>query len=149
MEGDGGLQLNIQELATLATQRLPVFCFVINNQGYASIRTSQTSHFNRLVGADASSGLHLPDLELLCKAYGVGYDRIDSHLGLSERIDALLSMQGPVICEIFVPLDEPRVPRVMTKIGEDGKPVSSSLEDLYPFLPVEEIEEQLSMAKKV
>ncbi len=149
VEGDGGLQLNIQELATLATLRIPVFCFVINNQGYASIRTSQASHFNRLVGADASSGLHLPDLERLCKAYGVGYDRIDSHLGLSEQLNVLLSMSGPVICEVIVPLDEPRVPRVMTKIGADGKPVSSSLEDLYPFLPAEEIEEQLSIAKKI
>jgi acetolactate synthase-1/2/3 large subunit len=146
VEGDGGLQLNIQELATLASQRLPVKCFVINNQGYASIRTSQNTHFKLLVGADSSSGLQLPDLQQLAAAYGVGYARIKGHDGLDELLQHVLNQQGPVICEVFVQIEEARVPRVMTRIDENGKPVTGALEDLYPFLPREELAEQMAVS---
>ncbi|TBV17440.1 thiamine pyrophosphate-binding protein [Stutzerimonas kirkiae] len=146
VEGDGGLQLNIQEFATLAAQKLPVKCFVINNQGYASIRASQNTHFKLLVGADASSGLQLPDLQRLASAYGVGYARLESHHQLDERLQDVLDSQGPVICEVLVHPEEPRVPRVMTRINEQGKPESGALEDLYPFLPREELAEQMKVS---
>lgn len=148
VEGDGGVQLNIQELATLASQNLPVKCFVINNQGYASIRASQSTHFKLLVGADASSGLRLPELGQLASAYGVGYVRIDAHQGLEERLIEVLEQDGPVICEVLVQAEEPRVPRVMTRIDENGKPVTAALEDLYPFLPREELAEQMEVSWK-
>lgn len=141
VEGDGGLQMNIQELATLVALKLPVKCFVINNQGYASIRVSQNAHFKLLVGADSSSGLHLPDLRPLCAAYGIGYARIDSHQGLDESLLEVLGREGPVLCEVMVQVEEPRIPRVMTRINEQGKPESGALEDLYPFLPREELAE--------
>jgi acetolactate synthase-1/2/3 large subunit len=143
VEGDGGLQMNVQELATLAAQDLPVKCFVVNNQGYASIRTSQGTHFGLLVGADASSGLKLPDLEGLARAYGVGFARFASHADIERELPALLAAPGPLLCEVMVYADEPRVPRVMTLIGEDGKPVTGALEDLYPFLPREELAAQM------
>nr|WP_284069489.1 thiamine pyrophosphate-dependent enzyme [Stutzerimonas nitrititolerans] len=146
VEGDGGLQLNVQELATLAAQKLPVKCFVINNQGYASIRTSQNMHFKLLVGADSSSGLQLPDLAQLASAYGVGYARIESHADLQTRLQAVLDRDGPVICEVLVQVEEPRVPRVMTRIDENGKPVSGALEDLYPFLGREELAQQMAVS---
>lgn len=146
VEGDGGLQLNVQELATLAAQNLPIKCFVVNNQGYASIRTSQTAHFNLLVGADSTSGLKLPDLEKLAEAYGVGYVRVDSHAVLDEKLQTLLESAGPVICEVVVQDEEPRIPRVMTRMDENGKPVTGALEDLYPFLSREELEAQMSVS---
>lgn len=141
VEGDGGLQMNIQELATLAAQKLPVKCFVVNNQGYASIRVSQNAHFKLLVGADANSGLQLPDLRSLCTAYGVGYARVESHQRLDECLLEVLEREGPVICEVIVQVEEPRIPRVMTRINEQGKPESGALEDLYPFLSREELAE--------
>lgn len=141
VEGDGGLQMNIQELATLAALKLPVKCFVINNQGYASIRVSQSAHFKLLVGADSSSGLRLPDLRPLCAAYGIGYARIESHTGLDDSLLDVLGREGPVLCEVMVQVEEPRIPRVMTRINEQGKPESGALEDLYPFLPREELAE--------
>ncbi|MGH1448993.1 MAG: thiamine pyrophosphate-binding protein [Pseudomonadaceae bacterium] len=146
VEGDGGLQLNIQELATLAAQRLPVKCFVINNQGYASIRASQSAHFKLLVGADATSGLQLPDLAKLASAYGVGYARIESHDDLQTNLQAVLDRDGPVICEVLVQVEEPRVPRVMTRIDENGSPVTGALEDLYPFLDREELAQQMAIS---
>ncbi len=146
VEGDGGLQLNIQELATLAAQKLPVKCFVINNMGYASIRASQNTHFKLLVGADANSGLRLPDLQQLASAYSVGYARIDSHQGLDERLQDVLDRDGPVLCEVQVHPEEPRVPRVMTRINEQGKPETGALQDLYPFLSREELAEQMKVS---
>lgn len=148
VEGDGGVQLNIQELATLAAQNLPVKCFVINNQGYASIRASQSTHFKLLVGADASSGLKLPGLGQLASAYGVCYERIGSHQNLDERLLEVLEQEGPVICEVLVQIEEPRVPRVMTRIDESGKPITGALEDLYPFLPREELDEQMTVSRQ-
>lgn len=148
VEGDGGVQLNIQELATLAAQNLPIKCFVINNQGYASIRTSQNAHFKLLVGADETSGLKLPDLQQLAGAYGVGYARIDSHEGLDAALKDVLERSGPVICEVLVQIEEARVPRVMTRINEQGKPETGALEDLYPFLPRDEFSEQMAISER-
>ncbi len=148
VEGDGGLQLNIQELATLAVQKLPVKCFVINNQGYASIRASQSAHFKLLIGADTSSGLQLPDLQQLSAAYGVGYVCIESHHQLDEHLQYVLGSEGPVICEVLVHPEEPRIPRLMTRINEQGKPESGTLEDLYPFLPREELAEQMEVSSR-
>lgn len=148
VEGDGGLQMNIQELATLVALKLPVKCFVINNQGYASIRVSQNAHFKLLVGADSSSGLHLPDLRPLCVAYGISYARIDSHQGLDESLLEVLGREGPVLCEVMVQVEEPRIPRVMTRINEQGKLESGALEDLYPFLPREELAEHWPLSSR-
>lgn len=148
VEGDGGLQMNVQEFATLAANNLPIKCFVINNQGYASIRTSQNAHFKLLVGADASSGLKLPALEQLAQAYGVGYARIDSHQGIDEKLSEVLQRSGPVICEVVVQIEEARVPRVMTRINEQGKPETGALEDLYPFLPRDEFNAQMLISNQ-
>ena len=139
VEGDGGLQMNVQELATLAAQKLPVKCFVINNTGYASIRASQRNYFNRMVGADPQSGLHLPSLRKLAAAYEVPYECIENAHDLQARLEHVLATPGPVICEVMVPPEEPRIPRVATRQGANGKMVSSPLEDLFPFLEREEL----------
>jgi acetolactate synthase-1/2/3 large subunit len=138
VDGDGGFQMNIQELATVARLGLPLKYFVINNQGYASIRVSQQNYFGRLVGADASSGLTLPDLRAVASAYGVAATRIDSAANLRERVRAVLDAPGPVVCDVVVAPDEPRGPRVASAQRPDGSMVSRPLEDLWPFLDREE-----------
>ncbi|MNS40034.1 acetolactate synthase 3 catalytic subunit [compost metagenome] len=100
-----------------------------------------------LVGADSSSGLQLPDLEQLTQAYGVGYARIESHQGLDDKLKQVLDRSGPVVCEVLVQVEEARVPRVMTRINEQGKPETGALEDLYPFLPRDEFAQQMSLAE--
>ena len=145
VEGDGGLQMNVQELATLASQQLPVKCFVVNNSGYASIRASQRNYFNRLVGADPQSGLHLPSLRKVAAAYELAYQCIENGADLQARIDAVLATPGPVICEVLVPPEEPRIPRVATRQGANGKMSSSPLEDLFPFLDRDELRSNMSI----
>lgn len=143
IEGDGGLQMNAQELATLAALNLPVHCFVINNAGYASIRSSQQNYFKRQFGADAKSGLVLPNLQMLAAAYGVPYQRVENGEDLEAQLANALNAKGPLLCEVVVLPEEPRIPRVASRQLADGKMVSSPLEDLFPFLDRAEFESNM------
>ncbi|MDA1038703.1 MAG: thiamine pyrophosphate-binding protein [Planctomycetota bacterium] len=143
LEGDGGLQLNIQELETLRRLDLPVKLFVVNNDGYASIRLSQRSYFDRLCGADATSGVTLPSLEKIASAYAIPYFALTSHDGLTAAIRQILDHVGPAICEVFVPADEPRMPRMTSYQKADGSMASKPLEDLWPFLDRDEFHAQM------
>jgi len=138
VDGDGGLQLNIQELETMRRLALPVKLFVTNNDGYASIRTSQSRYFGRLAGADATSGVTLPPLAKVVEAFGLPYARIDSDRDLAARIRELIDRPGPLVVEVMMPREEPRAPVLSSMRKPDGSMVSKPLEDLAPFLPREE-----------
>jgi acetolactate synthase-1/2/3 large subunit len=138
LEGDGGLQLNIQELETLRRLDLPIKLFVINNDGYASIRLSQSGYFGRLCGADRSSGVTLPDLAQLVPAYGLAYRRLSNNPTVVHDVAEVLAVPGPVVAEVFVPPDEPRMPRMTSVQRPDGSMASKPLEDLWPLLDRDE-----------
>jgi acetolactate synthase I/II/III large subunit len=138
VDGDGGFQMNVQELATVQRLGLPIKLFVINNQGYASIRASQLGYFHRLAGADSTSGVTLPDLCAVARAYGLPFNRITEKTGLREQVRDVLEAPGPVVCEVVVAPDEERIPRASSYIKADGSMGSKPLEDLYPFLDREE-----------
>jgi acetolactate synthase-1/2/3 large subunit len=138
VDGDGGLQLNIQELETIRRLQLPIKLFVLNNDGYASIRTSQSRYFGRLAGADATSGVTLPPLRGVVEAYGLAYARIDTDRCLVARVRELFSVPGPVVIEVMTPREEPRAPSLSSMRKPDGSMVSRPLEDLWPFLPRDE-----------
>ncbi len=130
--------MNIQELETVRRLNLPVKFFVINNQGYASIRSSQAKYFGRLTGADATSKMTLPDIIRIAEAYGIKGVRISSASDLREQIRQVLDLSGPVVCEVTVIPDEPRAPSVSSMQRPDGSMVSKPLEDMWPFLDREE-----------
>jgi len=138
VDGDGGLQLNIQELETARRLELPIKLFVLNNDGYASIRTSQSRYFGRLAGADATSGVTLPPLRQVVEAYGLPWQTIDTDRGLVEQVKAVLDAPGPAIVEVMTPREEPRAPSLSSMRKPDGSMVSKPLEDLWPFLPRDE-----------
>lgn len=138
VDGDGGIQMNIQELETVKRLNLPVKLFVINNDGYASIRSSQAGYFQQLVCADRTSGLSLPEIGRLAEAYGLPFTCIDSAHSLPERLTEVLSTPGPIVCEVVVRPDEPRIPRLASFRKPDGSMVSRPIEDLFPFLDREE-----------
>jgi acetolactate synthase-1/2/3 large subunit len=142
--GDGSIQFNIQELMTVGLNKLNIKIFVLNNDGYQSIRATQTNHFGgHLVGADSSSGVGNPRFDSLATAYGLGYCRIENHDALGDALEACLAAQGPMICELNVSPAQPRSPRLMSRRTADGKMVSPALEDMYPFLPSEEVQQNL------
>jgi acetolactate synthase-1/2/3 large subunit len=139
VDGDGGFQLNIQELETIARLSLPIKFFVLNNEGYASIRASQTNYFGApSIGCDPSTGLTLPDLSEVARAYGLHAALIADQSDLRSEVRRVLEMPGPVVCDVKVIPDEVRAPRLSSVQRPDGSFVSKPLEDLWPFLNREE-----------
>lgn len=137
--GDGSLQMNIQELQTLAHYRLPVKLFVWNNDGYLSIRATQRKFFDgRFIGTDSMSGVSFPDLEKIAAAYGLRYFRMDKIDMMQEQFAEILADDEPVICEVMSVRDQAVMPSVSSKQLEDGRLVSAPIEDMFPFLPREE-----------
>jgi acetolactate synthase-1/2/3 large subunit len=143
VEGDGGFQMNVQELATIERLGLPLKIFVANNDGYASIRASQTGYFKLLTGADRTSGVTLPDLEAVTKAYGLPFMRISEKGRLDEQVRKALDGKGPIVCEVMVASNEDRIPRASSYIKADGSMGSKPLEDLFPFLDREEFRKNM------
>jgi acetolactate synthase I/II/III large subunit len=138
VDGDGGFQLNIQELATVARLNLPIKFFILSNEGFSSIRTSQLQWFGRLVAADSSSGLTFPNVRRVAEAYGIATAVLDCPEQLEAQLRNVLAMPGPVVCEVMTIPDETRAPRVSSYQRADGSMVSRPLEDMWPFLDREE-----------
>lgn len=134
VDGDGGFMLNIQELEVARRLHLPIKFFVLNNNGYASIRASQSGYFKEIIGCDSDSGLTLPDICKLAQAFDIPSFRISDQADLRASIRAVLDFDGPVICEVMVQPDQAIGPRISSKLGKNGAMVSSPLEDLFPFL---------------
>jgi acetolactate synthase-1/2/3 large subunit len=142
--GDGGFQLNIQELETLRRLDLPVKIFIMNNNGYSSIRTMQETHFGgHYVGNDPSSGLTLPDIMDVATAYKIKAIRINDASELEVKIREALDFPGPVICDVMVIPGFKVSPKVASQRREDGTMVSKPLEDQWPFLDRKELESNM------
>jgi acetolactate synthase-1/2/3 large subunit len=143
VEGDSSLQLNSQELATLARLQLPVKLFVLNNDGYSSIRTSQKRYFGTTVGCDPESGLVFPETVRLASAYGLPTATIQNHDNLAAELRAVLDTPGPVVCDVKLLRDEIRAPSLASARRADGSMVSRPLEDLWPFLDRDELRQNM------
>jgi acetolactate synthase-1/2/3 large subunit len=139
VDGDGGFVMNIQELEVVRRLQLPIKYFVLNNNGYASIRASQSGYFKQTIGCDPVSGLTLPDIGALAEAFGLPVLRVSEQSTLQDVINQALAMPGPVVCEVMVEPDQAIGPRITSRIGQNGQMVSSPLEDLFPFLDRDEL----------
>ena len=138
-EGDGSIQMNIQELQTLLNYKLPVKLFVYNNGGYLSIKTTQRAFFGgRFVGSEAGSGVILPSFEKIAAAYGLPYFRLESNQELDAKLPGIFATEGPVLVEVMLDPFEVLGPKAASKKLPDGTMVSAPLEDMAPFLPREE-----------
>ncbi|KKQ40671.1 MAG: Thiamine pyrophosphate protein TPP binding domain protein [Candidatus Magasanikbacteria bacterium GW2011_GWA2_37_8] len=144
VNGDGGLELNIQELQTIVHYNLPIKLFVFNNQGYLSIKHTQNAYFDGFfVGCDASSGVSLPDFKKIATAYGMSSVQISNQTNLAEQISEAIKKPGPMIIEIMMDPMQPFMPRVTTEKKADGRLVSKPLEDMWPFLDREEFKKEM------
>ncbi|WP_312647690.1 thiamine pyrophosphate-binding protein [Aminipila sp.] len=144
--GDGGMQLNIQELAIIAGRNLPIKIFVVNNQGYSSIRNMQRNHFEgRYIGSNVETGLLLPDMETLAKAYGIQSNTVEKPESLERAVEEVLSSQGAFLCDVHIDPFCIVSPRSTSKVLPDGSIVSTPLEDLFPFLQEDELKRELEV----
>ena len=134
--------MNLQELQTILTNRLPIKIFLINNQGYQSIRITQNNLFKEhsKVGIGPESGdLSFPEFRKIAEAFGYPYFSAHSNAEMKSVVDTVLKMDGPVFTEIFTDTKQVWEPKSSIKRLEDGTLVSPPLEDLAPFLPREEL----------
>lgn len=144
LEGDGSIMMNLQELQTIITNKLPIKVFLINNSGYHSIRITQSNLFSEhcKVGIGEESGdLSFPAFRKIADAFGFPYYEAHSNASMKETVDKVLALDGPVFCEIYTDTEQRWEPKSSTKRLEDGTLVSPPLEDLAPFLPREELKE--------
>ena len=143
LEGDGSIMMNLQELQTIIGNRLPIKIFLINNQGYHSIRITQTNLFNKnFVGIGPESGdLSFPEFKKIAEAFGYRYYAAHSNAEMKAVVDEVLTLDGPVFTEIFTDTQQVWEPKSSTKRLPDGTLVSPPLEDLAPFIPREELEQ--------
>ena len=143
LEGDGSIMMNLQELQTILTNKLPIKIFLINNSGYHSIRITQTNLFGHhtKVGIGPESGdLSFPEFKKIAEAFGYRYYSARSNAEMKAVVDEVLALEGPVFTEIFTDTKQVWEPKSSTKRLEDGTLVSPPLEDLAPFLPRAELE---------
>lgn len=143
LTGDGSIQMNLQELQTIVFHKLPIKIFVVNNQGYHSMRQTEGNLFPEYtkVGVGPESGdLSFPEMKKIAEAYGIPYMAAKSNEEIPDAVDKMLNMQGYAMCEIFVDINQKFEPKSATRKLEDGTLVSPPLEDLAPFLPREELE---------
>ena len=144
--GDGSIQMNLQELQTIVHHKMDIKIFLINNDGYHSIRQTQSKYFEDepLVGIGPDSGdLSFPDMGKLAGAYGITYFCAKTNSGLEDAVSKTFKAVGPVICEAFVTKEQNFEPKSSGKQLADGRMVSPPLEDLTPFLSDEEMEENM------
>lgn len=142
LAGDGSLQMNIQELQTLAHHRWPIKLFVLNNGGYLSIRQTQSNFFGLQVGATPESGVSFPDHVRLARAYGLNATRLEGPDFASE-LRRVLSSPDPEVCEVMLDRSQTFEPKLTSRRLPDGRMVSSPLEDMSPFLSREELRENM------
>jgi acetolactate synthase-1/2/3 large subunit len=142
IDGDGSFMMNIQELQTLVFNNFNLKIFLINNNGYHSIRQTQNNMFKgqSYVGIGDGYGLSIPDFSKVIPAFGISYYKIDSLENIENKIDEVLNSEGPVFCEVFVDWHQEFAPKSSSKVLPDGKIVSASIDDMAPFLPREEYE---------
>ncbi|WP_297966367.1 thiamine pyrophosphate-binding protein [uncultured Anaerovibrio sp.] len=145
IEGDGSVMMNLQELQTMVTNKLPIKLFIINNGGYHQIRQTQNNIFhNGLIGVGPESGdLGFPDFARLAEAFGIQYFKIEDNQQLPGGVQKALMGEDCCLCEVVVTTEQKFEPKSATKRLPDGTLVSPPLEDMAPFLSRAELAENM------
>lgn len=135
LAGDGSIMMNIQELETIAFNKLPIKLFIINNAGYSSIRQTQRNFFNgRMTGSGDDSGVGMPDFCKIAEGFGLPCVKIQSAENIEEQINSVLNTDGAIVCEVMVQKEYAFLPKLSARKLDDGTMISPSLEDMFPFI---------------
>ena len=141
IDGDGSVMMNIQELATVAYNRLNIKLLILNNNGYLSIRQTQSNLFEPpYIGIDNTSGICFPDFHELADSFGLTYYQIEKENKADEELENVLNSDGPCVCEVIVDPTQNFEPKASSKVLPDGRIVSPSLDDMKPFLSRDEFD---------
>ena len=137
--GDGSIQMNIQELQTIVTYKLPLKLFVLENESYLAIKTTQKAFFHgHFTGSNPASGVVCPDLKRIAEAYGIPFVRVSSNEALESTIKEVLNADGAMICEVKMHPEQTLFPKSASSMDKKtGKMSSAPLEKMAPFMPEE------------
>jgi acetolactate synthase-1/2/3 large subunit len=137
--GDGGFQLNIQELQTIIQNKLPIKIFVLQNNSYHAIRVTQDVYFNsRYIASSNETGVSTPSLKKIAKAYDFKYSKINNNSSLTTKLKKILNTNHPEIIEIIIDPKKHLLPKLGSILKKDGTMISSPLEDLHPLMDRQE-----------
>ena len=140
LAGDGSIMMNLQELQTIVSYKLPIKIFLLNNSGYVSIFQTQRNFFNGVeVGAGPKSGVQFPRFKRLSEAFEIPYFSCNRHDEIASIVNQTLAISGPTMCEIYIDENITFAPKLASKQMPDGKIISPALEDLAPFLSKDEL----------
>ena len=148
ISGDGGLMFNIQELQTVKNYDIPMKIFVIENQGYLTMKLMQKKNFSRYVGSTINSGITFPDIKSVSKAFNLKYFKLNRK-NLKNQILNILAYKNSAIIELNMPPEQELVPRTQNRLNKDGTFITPRLDDLYPHLPIKELNQERIKAKKI
>ena len=134
--GDGSIQMNIQELQTIVTNKLPLKIFVLENESYLAIKTTQKAFFNgNFTGSNPASGVVCPDLRRIADAYGIPFTRVSNNEELHKVIFQTLNAEGAMICEVKMHPEQTLFPKSASFMDkETGKMTSAPLDKMAPFM---------------
>jgi acetolactate synthase-1/2/3 large subunit len=139
IDGDGGFVMNMQELELVNRYKLPIKFFILNNDGYGSIKTTQTNHFEgRLVASDPASGLTLPEISKVAEAFNIPHIKIFDNDMLCNIMEKLLKTQGPLMIEVMIDPNHRTAPKASVYKTKDGLFATRPMEDMQPLLDREE-----------
>ena len=144
LAGEGGLQMNIQELATIMHNKLPIKVFIYNNGGYLTIKQTQQLGFgSRIMGSNSNSGISFPDYRKIAQSHKIKYMKIVNNKNLKKKINKILIGNKPMICELMLDHNQEQMPKAINRRMPGGKSVATKYEDMYPFLSSAEIQENM------
>ena len=147
--GDGGLQMTVQEMATVMHHQLPIKLFVFNNNGYTTLKQTYEHGFQgRLMGVNKESGISFPNFMDIASAYNFTWSNIVNHHHLKEQVKYILGLEGPILCELMVDPDQRQMPMAINRRNEDGSFNPTAIEDAWPFLDSEEVQTNLKFGIK-
>lgn len=138
--GDGSLQMNVQELQTLKSLNLNLKIILLNNGGYLSIMSTHKNFFKTVFGSDPKSGIDFPDFSKVSKAYGIPSYKINSYAKL-KNIKGILEKKGPALIELIIDNEQEFCPKLKSRIDKDGEFITPELDDMFPFLSQDKLEE--------
>lgn len=135
LDGDGSLMMNIQELQTISYNHCNLILFVLNNEGYHSIRQTQNNLFhNGLVGVCEDNGISFPDFSKVADTFGFQFFRLDALDSVDTQLENILNKRGPILCEVMLDKEQYFAPKLSSKVLPNGQIVSPPIDDMFPFL---------------
>jgi len=146
ISGDGGFMFNMQELQTIKHYNLPIKIFVLENKGYLTMQLMQKGHFKKLTGSDPSSGISIPKIKKIAKGFGLDYLKLNTK-NIEDQLKKVLSNKKAMLIEVNMPKFQPLIPRIQSKLLKNGYFSDPDFDDLFPYLPKKEIEQERMRAK--